>query len=174
MTADISAEGGIQGRAAVDPVLGQTLYVVPSEAQRPRMASQTLLQDAVILQMGNFTLPGELTPEQQQAAAQQQAVEGQEAPPPPPAPDVATLIVSPQDAVTLNYLLYTGAQLTLALRAAGDDSRFQTEAVTLQFLLDQYRIPVPVKLPFASEPKIPNLLPPTLKNDAVPASVPAQ
>jgi pilus assembly protein CpaB len=80
-------------------------------------------------------------------------------------PKYITLIVSPQDAVTLNYLMYSGAgggaALTLALRSAGDDTRIQTEAVTLQFLLDQYRIPVPVKLPYGMEPKTDRLVEPT-------------
>jgi pilus assembly protein CpaB len=79
-----------------------------------------------------------------------------------------TLIVSPQDAISLNYLIYSGAQLTLALRSAGDASRIETEAVTLQFLLDQYNIPVPVKLPYGLEPRIDVLKSPDLPNDAVP------
>ena len=90
--------------------------------------------------------------------------------PAPKAPDLITLIVNPQDAVTLNYLIYSGtAQLTLALRASGDDSRVQTEAVTLQFLLDQYKIPVPVKLPYGLEPRLDKLVSPSLPND-VPAT----
>jgi pilus assembly protein CpaB len=84
------------------------------------------------------------------------------------------LIVTPQDAITLNYVINSGAQLTLALRSAGDDTRVQTEAVTLQFLLDQYNIPVPAKLPFG----IPNregddiVNAPALPNDATPTPVP--
>ena len=90
--------------------------------------------------------------------------------PAPKAPDLITLIVNPQDAVTLNYLIYSGtAQLTLALRASGDDSRVQTEVVTLQFLLDQYKIPVPVKLPYGLEPRLDKLVSPFLPND-VPAT----
>lgn len=167
-----------QGKAEIDPVLGQTLYLSPSEAQRPRLVSQTLLQDAVVLRMGTFPLSGEqpvvgaaeaTTPEE---PAQQQTVDGEMAPVVPKGPDVITLIVSPQDAVTLNYLLFSGAQLTLALRAAGDDSRIQTEAVTLQFLLDQYNIPIPVKLPYGAEPRTDLLVPPVLQNDIVPTPEP--
>ena len=66
----------------------------------------------------------------------------------PKPPDVITLVVNPQDAVTLNYLIFSGAQLTLALRGTGDDSIELTEAATLQFLLDQYNISVPAKLPY--------------------------
>ena len=77
--------------------------------------------------------------------------------------------MSPQDAVTLNYLVYAGSQLTLVLRPSGDDTRVQTEATTLDFLLTQYNIPVPVKLPYGMEPRIDDLLPPKLPNDVEPA-----
>jgi pilus assembly protein CpaB len=83
-----------------------------------------------------------------------------------------TLVVNPQDAVTLNYLVYAGSQLTLALRPSGDDTRVQTEATTMDFLLKQYNIPVPVKLPYGMEPRVDDLLPPQLVNDAEPTPQP--
>jgi pilus assembly protein CpaB len=67
---------------------------------------------------------------------------------------MVTLIVTPQDAVTLNYLMLSGAKLNIVLRSAGDPTRVDTEAVTLQFLMDQYRIPNPAKLPYGTEPRI--------------------
>jgi pilus assembly protein CpaB len=164
------------GRAEQDPGLGQQFYLVPSEDQRPRAVTQTLLQDVIVLQVGDFATSKEelaameATPapaadgtvtEEQQQAAPQQVVEK---------PDLITIIVNPQDAVTLNYLLYSGAQLTLALRGAGDDQRVQTEAVTLQYLMDQYAIPVPAKLPYGTQPRIDVLTPPVLQNDQVGAT----
>jgi Flp pilus assembly protein CpaB len=151
------------GRGVVDPVLEQTFYALPSESQRPRLVSQTLLQDVVVLQVGEFprveetpvtTTPVDPTvPEAQPVPAQ-----GETAPTAPPPPTEITLIVSPQDAITLNYLLFNhGARLTFALRGADDASIVQTEAVTLQFLLDQYNIPIPVKLPYAIEPRVDTL-----------------
>jgi pilus assembly protein CpaB len=65
--------------------------------------------------------------------------------------------------------VYAGSQLTLALRPSGDDTRVQTEATTLDFLLTQYNIPVPVKLPYGMEPRVDDLLPPELPNDVEPA-----
>jgi hypothetical protein len=56
--------------------------------------------------------------------------------------------------VTLNYLIIAGGKLNLVMRAAGDDQRIATEAVTLQFVLDQYNIPNPAKLPYGLEPRI--------------------
>ena len=166
--------GATQGRAEVDPVLGQTFYLVPSEKQRPRITSQNLIQDVIVLKMGDFVYEGQqpqVSETPQAVADGQTAAEGTTTTAPKP-PDVVTLIVSPQDAVTLNYLIYSGAELTLALRAANDDSRFETEAVTLQFLLDQYNIPVPVKLPYGVEPRKDSLSLPVLQNDIAPTPAP--
>jgi pilus assembly protein CpaB len=83
----------------------------------------------------------------------------------PAPPDVITLIASPQDAVTLNYLIYGGAQLTLVLRNPRDAETPQTEAVTLSYILDQYNVPIPVKLPYGLQPAVTALVPPALPND---------
>jgi pilus assembly protein CpaB len=171
--------GGLVGRATTDPVLGQTLYHVPSEQQRPRLVSQNLLQDAVVLQVGNF--PYKEQEEAEKKQAQQQGEDGavqtaegeqQQAPATPPPPDVITLIVTPQDAVTLQYLLFNNAQLTLALRAAQDDTRVQTESVTLQFLLQQYNITIPAKLPNGLEPPVRQLIAPSMAGSVTPTPAP--
>jgi pilus assembly protein CpaB len=184
MTAQ-NATGGIAsviGRAEVDPILDQLFYAVPSERQRPRLVSQTLLQDAVVLGLGNFPLADEAAEPvaaQPVEAAETGTVEGApvegepveealQAEPEPKLPDVITLIVSPQDAVTLNYMIFGGAQLTLALRPAGDDTRVETEATTLDFLLQQYNIPVPAGLPYGLEPRVDDLILPELPNDVQP------
>jgi pilus assembly protein CpaB len=146
--------GGVVGRVVTDPILAQTFYHVPSETnQRLRMVSQNLLQDAVVLQVGNFSITDEIKQESPEAQPTPQPGGPQPTPtPPPPAPDLITLIVTPQDAITLNYLIYSGARLTLALRPAGDDTRVNTESVTLQFLLEQYNVSVPAKLPTGLQP----------------------
>lgn len=145
-----------QGRAEVDPTLSQALYVVPSEdeKQRPRLVSQMILQDVQVLHVGEFTLPGQES---------QQAAEGEPTPTPAPQviPDAITLIVSPQDAVALTYLMNAGTQFNLTLRAPDDTTRVETEAATLQYLLSQYAIPVPAKLPYAMQPRINTLNEPT-------------
>ena len=82
------------------------------------------------------------------------------------APDLITLIVSPQDADMLDYMVYTSAQITLALRNPNDQSRQATNAITLQFALSQYNIPVPAKLPYGTQPRVDALVQPTLSNDA--------
>jgi len=88
----------------------------------------------------------------------------------PAAPDIITLIVSPQDSITLSYLMYTNAQFSMTLRNPTDQARQATEASTLQFLLSQYNIPVPAKLPYAMQPALSTLTMPFLQNDTVPVS----
>lgn len=164
---------GVYGRVVIDPVLGQAIYVVPSEKQRPRWVSQTLLQDVVVLQTGDFPLEEEELEPTPVPGAEPTPEAGQEAAPGPTKPDVITLIVRPQDAVTLNYVMVAqanvGAKLSLALRGANDNSRENILPVTLQFLLEQYQIPVPARLPYSLEPRTDDLNFPTLPNDVAPA-----
>jgi pilus assembly protein CpaB len=156
----VGGAGEVQGRLELEPSLQLAspgfYYLTPSEAQRPRVVCQTLLQDVVVLKLGNFPLPtsSAQAPQQQQAA--------------PPSPDIVTLIVSPQDANTLAYMMYTNAKITMTLRNPSDQSRLQTEAATLQFLLSQYNIPVPAKLPYALEPRLDSLPDLQLPNDSAP------
>lgn len=152
-----------QGRLELDPSLQQPFYLTPSEKARPRTVCQLLLQDVVVLKVGNFPLTETAAPQGQE---QQGTV--------PPPPDMVTLVVSPQDAITISYLTYTNAQIQLALRNPSDNSRQATEATTLQFLLSQYNIPVPAKLPYSLEPRIDALIPPVLPNDSPSATQPQQ
>ena len=135
-------------------------YLIPVEGQRPRLVSQTLIQDAIVLWVGEYpiedpqaiTLEEETnefdTPEAQTEIEPVQEIEK---------PKVVTLVVSPQDAVALNYMILSDAKLSLALRSSGDDKRIDTESVTLQFIMQQYNIPLPSPLPYATEPRIENL-----------------
>jgi hypothetical protein len=63
--------------------------------------------------------------------------------------------------------LFSGAELTLALRAADDDSITATESATMQYLLDEYNITMPAKLPYGTEPRVDDLELPILENDVV-------
>ncbi|HTP00975.1 MAG TPA: SAF domain-containing protein [Anaerolineales bacterium] len=153
----VGAAGGPQGRLELDPSLQQPFLLIPSEAQRPRPVCQTILQDVVVMKRGDFPISGTAAQATQQQQQQQQAAA--------PTPDVITLIVSPQDAVTLTYMVYTNAQMMMSLRNPSDKSRLATEAATLQFLLSQYNIPVPAKLPYALQPRIDALAAPVLPND---------
>ncbi|NOY97771.1 MAG: hypothetical protein GXP40_01005 [Chloroflexi bacterium] len=161
------AAASVQGRVELDPTFQQPVYVVPSEEQRPRPVCQMIFQDVVVLRLGDFPVDTGAPQAVNDEPGQPQA----EAPAPLP-PDIVTLMVTPQDAITLTYLLYNNARLTLTMRGAGDVSRVETEAATLQFILSQYAIPVPAKLPYAVEPRINALIEPKLPNDS--AGTPSQ
>jgi pilus assembly protein CpaB len=158
ITINNNGAGSVQGRTELDPVLNQPVYVQPAEPQRPRIVTQLLVADAMVLGVGRFPRDG--APGGGQPTPVPTPQPGQATPTPSPAaapadPDQITLVVSPQDAVTINYILLTnGAKLNLALRSAGDTKVDKTEAVTLQFLMDQYNIPFPSKLPYGTEPRV--------------------
>jgi len=167
VTASI-APGSPVGRTEIDPALNEPIYVIPSEAQRPRLVSQMILQDIPVLHIGDFKLAAEEEAQQQQQQAPAAPQAGATATPAPPnivKPDVITLIVSPQDAVTLTYLMHSGAQMNLVLRGVDDQSRVQTESATLQFILSQYGITIPAKLSNAIQPAVTQVAPLMGPND---------
>jgi pilus assembly protein CpaB len=152
-----------QGRTEVESAFQQGIYVVPSEPQRPRLVCQMLLQNVMVMKLGGFEFQ-QVTTDTGQTEEQQQAQVVQQ---PDQNPDMVTLIVTPQDSITMSYLIYSGAKITMTLRKATDESRVATEAATLQFLLSQYNIPVPAKLPYAMQPRIDELISPFLPGDVV-------
>ncbi len=174
MTVDLIAGSGPQGRTETDPVWGdQALYITPAEPQRPRLVSQLVMQRAQVLHVGTFPLTE--APAAEQAAApsaapsdQTAAVTEEPAAAEIERPDIVTLMVNQQDAVTLTYLVYSGAQITLALRNPNDLGPYPlTESATLQYVLAQYSISPPAKLPYAITPRIDELAPIYLPNDVI-------
>lgn len=173
LTIGVTGDNGVQGRTEVETAFQQGIYVLPSEEQRPRLVCQMVLQNVSVLKLGSFDLPQATTttptdqtnPDQTTTQTQTQEI-----------PDVVSLVVTPQDSVTLSYMIYGGAKMTMTLRNVVDDSRVATEAATLQFLLSQYNIPVPAKLPYAVQPRVDQLSYPPLTNNATPptATAPAQ
>ena len=73
-------------------------------------------------------------------------------------PDLLTVIVSPQEAVLMNYMMLSGVKLNLSLRNPKDPQIITTDAVTLQYLMDAKAIPLPAKLPYGLEPRVDELL----------------
>jgi len=122
----------------------------------PASFRQTVVQDAIVLRLGDFPLEEEVVATQAPEDTQQAATE---ATPAPTTPDNLTLVVSPQDVVLLNYLIEANVKMTVALRSAGDTQTISTDAVTIQFVLDQKNIPLPVKLPYGILPSADALAP---------------
>jgi len=159
--------GMVQGRTELDPLLNELVYVTPLETQRPRLVTQILMQDAMVLRFGEFSYE-DLMPKKDEGAIaapeegdqppqdqppQDQNVPEQPAPEQKP-PDIVTLIVTPQEAVALEYMMQRGVKFTLVLRANGDATAIDTEAATFQYLMETYNIPVPSKLPYDLEPRL--------------------
>ena len=136
----------------------------PSERQRPRLVTQRTIQDALVVYVGDFPRNGRFlgvtqpppTPTGQ--AAQPTAAPsggGTVVPTATPArPDIITLGVTPQEAVFLTWIVEAKLPVTLALRSATNVSRETTTAVTLDWVLNEYNIDVPVKRTFTIEPAI--------------------
>jgi pilus assembly protein CpaB len=144
-----SESGSPIGRTYVDEELPEeNFYEIPSESQRPRLAAQTIIPSAIVLKVGDFDYDDSGAGP---APTPTPLPEGEEVPAPveEKVPDNITLIVTPQEAVTLTYLLDSGVDLSLALRSAGDSTVIDTSTTTLQYFLDEYAIPLPAKLPYA-------------------------
>jgi pilus assembly protein CpaB len=161
-------------RVDTEETTGTQLYAKPSESQRPRLVTQRLVENATVLHVGSFTVPG----------AESQAGLGAGAPaagaPPQTtpqvvtikAPDIVTLIVTPQDALTINWAIKSGMDLVFTLRGPKDDTVTETTSVTLKYLMDNYNITVPSKLPYGLTPRLSAPINPVLPNDQ-PAPTPA-
>jgi pilus assembly protein CpaB len=148
------------GRVENGP-LGLIFNVVPSEfEQRPRPVTQLTVQDMVVVRVGRYpTYPEEIrgidphapptpTPVPDTGGAEGEQPQQQAPPPPPPEPTVVVLAVTPQDALVLSFAQRVNANVDFALRAVGDQALFQTNAVTLEYLIETYNISVPPKLEF--------------------------
>jgi len=135
----------------------ESIYLIPSESQRPRLATQIIIPSATVLHIGDFSYDdgglgaGDLpAPEPTPIAAEGEVVAAPVVKP----PDNITLIVSPQEAVNLTYLIDSGVDISLALRSAGDSTVIDTKTATMQFFLDDYSIPIPAKLPYGFAPRV--------------------
>lgn len=160
---NITAQQGIEGRLDVG-IGGAPVIVGPSEIQRPRLVTQRTVQSAWVLRVGNFPITGNYigaTPTPIPTPTPQPG-EGDQGDRPADAaavvstapPDIITLAVSPQDAVVLVWAIDSKLPITLALRSATDISQVPTQPVTLEYIMSNYNISAPNRLPYALEPAL--------------------
>jgi len=148
------------GRVETDD-LGELIYAQASESQRPRLVTQRVVEQATVLRLGSFQLESEIRPavlpedEDQPAPTTSENL----------APDVITLVVSHQDALVLNWAVKANVDLTLTLRSPDDFTEYETSSVTLQYLIDNYNVAIPAKLPYGLEPRQDTIPAPNLPND---------
>ncbi len=114
-------------------------FEFPREDQRPRRVAQLTVQRGRVIKVGTWIEePVDQTPGEEGAPT-----------PTPVLPNIASIAITPQDALVLLWARQSGAYMELALRAAGDEEAdHTTEAVTLQYMLTRFNIAVPPKLEF--------------------------
>jgi pilus assembly protein CpaB len=150
----------IEGRpdqSSLGPVI-----VGPSERQRPRLVTQRTIQDAIVMRVGEFPEDGRyigvLATPTTVATAEAAPEAGSGTPPPQPTavprPNIATLAVSPQYAVVLAWAIEARLPITLVIRSATDTSRVTTQAVTMDYIMSEFRIDLPARRDFSIEPAI--------------------
>lgn len=100
--------------------------------QLPRHVTQLTLQNIPVLSVGLRT---EITPTEEIEPTYQGI-----------SYSYITLLLSQQDALVLKYLREIGAIVDLALRNPDDKNIVSTEAVTLEYILRRFNIPIPPKL----------------------------
>jgi hypothetical protein len=160
------------GRVEGGPI-GATLLVTPGEElQRSRQSTQMIIDNVIVLGVGNFPIEDLHQPIVIQAAtpppveegeaaegdaAQQQAAVEEATPVPEVVPpDLLTLVMTRQDALVLKYAIETGSDLTVVLRSALDDevNVQPTDSVTLDYILNFYGVDRPPALDIAHEPSL--------------------
>ena len=168
----LTVEDPVDGRTDALPialgalgVINLPIIIQPSESPRPRLATQMTIQDALVMYVGDFPRNGRIfTRASSEAAPLAEtpiptvaAPSGQPDATPtplPPRPDIISLAVSPQEAVVLAYFIEAKIPVTFALRPANETGIAAVQQVDIDYIMDQYRIILPRKLPYALEPAI--------------------
>jgi hypothetical protein len=158
------------GRSETDASTGELLYLTPSEGQRPRLVTQRLIEKATILKVGTFPLEDEryqptyVSPDEGGQPVEQTTIQTVTQ-----KPDIITLIVRPQEALALNYVIKAGMDIVLTLRGPDDFTQSETSSVSLEYLFNNYNITVPSKPAYGLQPRLDDIISPVLPNDTYPA-----
>jgi len=153
-------------RSETDVSTGELLYLTPSEQQRPRLVTQRLIEKAIVLNVGTFPLEDEtyqptyVSPDEGGQPVEQTTIASVSKP-----PDIITLIVRPQEALALNYVIKAGIDIVLTLRGPDDFTQSETSSVSLEYLFNNYNITVPSKPAYGLQPRLDDIISPVLPND---------
>ena len=145
----------------------QVIQQAQSATVFPRLSSQMILQDIEVLSVGEWRDPTPIpkfTPDAlDEATPTPLPAPGGTPTPTPPRPNVVLLLVTPQQALVLQWLRESDASVDLALRGAPDRAPVDTTTVTLQYLFDTFNVTLPPKvdfvinyLPSLDEPQCPD------------------
>lgn len=156
---------------------GQSEWQYGDILQIPRRVTQLTIQQAEVLWVGTWELPGIDTSVQQAQPApeaedgEEEAADGgaaparttdEEARPREERPDMIILSMPPQDALALKWAMDRGVDLNLALRAQGDNSVFATTSVSLPQLVEQGGLTIPERDDSDLHPRADEVDPPQL------------
>ncbi len=162
----IDAEGKVTflqvqgGRVFKESPLSDVLlatYYTPLELQRPRLASAILVSDARVLSVGTVNAP--VVPVTTPVAGEAQV------PVATGVPDILVIEVTPQEALAISFIIRLRADLTYALRSAGDTAVFSAPSMDLKRLMDDFKIDLPPNLSYGTVPRIDLPFLPVLGND---------
>jgi Flp pilus assembly protein CpaB len=160
----IEISGAIQGRLEQSSFSQFPLIINPTEPQRPRLATQTIVQAALVVHVGTFPLSGYLvgntpTPISTATPADSGGSTATPSGPPtltptPAVPTIITLGVSPQDAVTLAWMMDAQVPITLTLRSTTNQTKQPTTEVTLRYIVENFQVNEAPALPYALQPAL--------------------
>jgi Flp pilus assembly protein CpaB len=146
-----------------DPLTNSLLatYYVPTESQRGRMTSVILVQDARVVNVGNAN-----TSETKTVAQTTPQAKGEPTPVPVKTnPDIMVLQVSPEEALAINFTIRIRGNLTYAIRSAGDKEVFSIPSLDLKRMMEDFKIDLPAKLSYGTNPRVDTPYIPVLGND---------
>jgi len=159
--------GPFDGRFESQPIAGQTasILVAPHEDVRPRLTTQMTIQNALVVYVGDFPENGRMfgaseptpvpLPTDVEPVEEEPVADGTpRATAAPTRPDIISLAVSPQEAVTMTYFVEAKIPVTFALRPANETGTQSTQQVTLDYIMSSYAIQLPARRPFSIEPAI--------------------
>jgi hypothetical protein len=142
---------GVNLVASIGPS-GQSEWSYGELLQIPKRVTQLTIQQAEVVWVGTWDLPGAST--ESTAPPPQVAPEGEAVPAVQPTatpefvrtelrPDIIILSMTPQDALALKWAMDRGVDIDLALRSQGDTTAFATTSISLPQLVDQGGLTIP-------------------------------
>jgi Flp pilus assembly protein CpaB len=133
--------------AGVPPEQALTQVLPDSgKTQQPRLLSQMVLQNIEVLHVGEWPASGAVPNPLVTPTPNAPSPSTGPTPTPIPRPTLLLLLVDPQQALILQWLRAANVNLSLALRAAGDNAPRSTDTVTYQYILTNFNISIPPKL----------------------------
>jgi Flp pilus assembly protein CpaB len=125
---------------------GDIAMIGPSEESQRPIPISVILQNARVIQVGDYSEPGPAqppTPTPDPAAETPTPDPAAFPTPTPTLPNVVLVALPPQQLLFLKYAVETSADIDFALRAANDGQLYTVQNVDINYLLTQFDIQIP-------------------------------